>query len=178
VVAALVRARLTAALKELQAKSTYARHDAHNLSGVLLLGTTVPAGAAAQTLEAARAVVSNLAASPVSAAELENARRDALAALRERRQRPEALADEWLDAATYNSTLADEERALNSLTPAEAQRVAARLFGGEAKLASVVVGDATQLRAELARLSGGIEVAGVGAPPPAAASEPKMPKRP
>ncbi|HLL16931.1 MAG TPA: insulinase family protein, partial [Pyrinomonadaceae bacterium] len=68
VVAALVRARLTAALKEFQPKSTYARHDAHHLSGVLLLGTTVLAGAAAQTLEAARAVVSNLAASPISTA--------------------------------------------------------------------------------------------------------------
>jgi zinc protease len=178
VVAALVGERLKAALKELQPKSAYARHDAHHLSGILLLGATVPAGAAAQTLEAARTVVSNLAASPVSAAELDNARRAALAPLNERRQRPEALADEWLDATTYNSTLADDERALNALTPADVQRVAARLFGGEAKLASVVVGDATQLRAELARLSGGVEVAGASAPPPATASELKTPKRP
>jgi predicted Zn-dependent peptidase len=178
VLAALARERWAAALKEFQPKSTFARHDAHALSGIVLLGTSVPAGAAAQTLEAARAVVTNLAASPVSNAEFENARRVALAALNERRQRPEALADEWLDATIYNSTLADDERALNSLTPADVQRVAARLFGGEAKLASVVVGDATQLRSELARLSGGIEVAGTNSNAPAAASEPKTPKRP
>jgi len=178
VVAALLRERWATALKELQPKSTFARHDAHNLSGVMLLGTTVPAGAAAQTLEAARTVISNLAASPVSAAELDKARRTALAAHNERRQRPEALADEWLDAATYNSTLADDERALNALTPADVQRVAARLFSGEGKLASVVVGDAAQLRGELARLSGGIEVAGASSAPPAPASEQATPKRP
>jgi predicted Zn-dependent peptidase len=147
--------------------------------GVLLLGTTVPANVAAQTLEAARTVTASLAASPVSAAEFENARRVALVALNERRQRPEALADEWLDAITYNSTAADDERALNALAPADVQRVAARLFGGDAKLASIVVGDAAQLRDELARLSGGIEVAGAASPPPpAAASEQKLPKRP
>jgi len=39
-----------------------------------------------------------------------------------------------------------------------------------------VVGDAAQLRDELARLSGGIEVAGTN--PAAPASEPKLPKRP
>ncbi|MDQ1523984.1 MAG: zinc protease [Pyrinomonadaceae bacterium] len=178
VVAALAHERLKSALKEFQPKSSFARHDAHNLSGIVLVGATVPAGFAAQTLEAARMVVANLAASPVSAAELENARRAALTAINERRQRPEALADQWLDTTTYNSTLADDERVLNALTPADVQRVAARLFGGEAKLASVVVGDAAQLRSELARLSGGIEVAGASNAPPASASEPKMPKRP
>jgi zinc protease len=179
VLAALARERWAAALKEFQPKSIFARHEAHNLSGVVLLGATVPASGAAQTLEAARTVVANLAASAVSAAEFENARRVAFTALNARRQRPESLADEWLDATTYNSTLADDERALNALTPADVQRVAARLFGREAKLASVVVGDAAQLRNELARLSGGIEVAGSSPAPPApAASEPKTPNRP
>jgi zinc protease len=179
VVAALARERLAAAIKAFQPKSTFARHEAYNLSGVVLLGASVPAGVAAQTLEAARTVAAGLAASPVSAAEFENARRVALAALGERRQRPDALADEWLDAATYNSTLADDERALNALTSADVQRVAARLFGREAKLASVAVGDAAQLRNELARLSGGIEVAGSNSAPPAPpATEPKTPNRP
>jgi len=178
VAAALLRERLTTSLKEFQPKSTYARHDAHNLSGVVLLGTSVPARFAAQALEAARSVVAGLAASPVSAAELDGARRSALAALAERRQRPEALADEWLDAATYNSTLADDERALNALTSTDVQRVAARLFAGEGKLASVVAGDAAQLRSELARISGGVEVAEANSATPASASDPKLPKRP
>lgn len=178
VLAALARERWAAALKAFQPKSAFARHDTHHLSGLMLLGATVPAGMAAQALEAGRAVTSNLAAAPISAAELENAKRVALSALAERRQRPEALADEWLDLTTYNSTLADEERALSTLTSADVQRVAARLFGGDAKLASVAVGDAAQLRGELARLSGGIEVAGAVTSPPAPAAEPKTPNRP
>lgn len=180
VAVALLRERLTTALREFQPKSTFARHDAHNLSGLVLVGTSVPARFAAQALEATRAVAVGLAASPVSAAELENARRAALNALAERKGRPEALADEWLDATTYNATLADDERALNTLTAADVQRVAARLFGGEGKLASVVAGDAAQLQSDLARLVGGVEVAGANTTaPPASASDPKTPsKRP
>lgn len=173
--AALIRERWTTALKEFQPKSTFARHDAHNLSGLMLLGASVPATAAAQTLEAARTLLRTLAATQVSAAELERARRDALSALNERRSQPDALVNNWLAAAVNQSTIAEEETALNALTAADVQRVAARLFN-EAKMASVVVGDAAQLRNELARLSGGIEVSEANAP--AAASEPKTPNRP
>ncbi|HLL71310.1 MAG TPA: pitrilysin family protein [Pyrinomonadaceae bacterium] len=177
VVAALIRERWTTALKEFQPRSIFARHDAHSLSGLLTLGATVPAGVAAQTLEAAHTLLRTLAAAPVSAAELERARRDALSALDARRSHPDALVNNWLDAVLQHSTLAEEETALNALTAADAQRVAARLFS-EAKLASVVVGDAAQLRNELARLSGGIEVSGANANAPSAASEPKTPNRP
>ncbi|HYP00704.1 MAG TPA: insulinase family protein, partial [Pyrinomonadaceae bacterium] len=177
VLAALLGERWVAAIKEFQPKSTFARHDAHNLSGTMLLGASVAPAAAAQTLEAARTLLRSLAASQVTAAELERARRAALAALNERRNQPDALADNWLDAAIYNSTPAEEETALNALTAADVQRVAARLFN-DAKLASVVVGDAAQLRNELARLSGGIEVSGASASAPATASEPVTPKRP
>jgi zinc protease len=179
VIAALARERWAAALSEFQPRSTFARHETHYLTGELILGANVPAGVAAQTLEAARTLIKTLAASPVSAAELDKARSTARAALAARQAHPDALADEWLDAIIYKSTRAEEELALNALTPADVQRVAARLFG-EAKLASVVVGDVAQLRNELTRLSGGIEEAGTNAlTPPASASEPKTtPKRP
>ncbi|HEX8458837.1 MAG TPA: insulinase family protein [Pyrinomonadaceae bacterium] len=176
IAAALLRERLTNALKEFQPKSVFARHDAHNLSGIVMIGTSVPARFAAPALEATRVAVASLAASPVSVAELDTARRAALAALAERRSRPEATADEWLDATFYNSTFADEERALNALTPSDVQRVAARLFGGEAKLASVVAGDAAQLRGELTRLGGGVEVAEANLAAPA--PDTKTQKRP
>ena len=177
VIAALARERWAAALKELQPGATFARHDAHYLSGELILGATVPAGIAAQTLEAGRTLFKNLAASPVSAAELDRARSSVLKATSERKTHPDALADEWLDAIVYKSTLAEEEQALNALTPADVQRVVARLFT-DAKLASVVVGDAAQLRSELARLSGGVEEAGAKTATPSAATEPKTPRRP
>lgn len=177
VLATLARERWAATLKEFQPKSMFVHHDAYNLSGVMRLGVTLPATAAAQTLDAARAVLRELSASPVSAAELDNARRAALAALAGRRQSPTALADEWLDAAAYNPTPADEERALNAVTPADVQRVAARLFG-DAQLASVVVGDAAQLRNELARLSSGVEVIGANVAAPASSPAPTPAKRP
>lgn len=177
VLAAIARERWAAALKEFQPKSAFVRHDAHNLAGVLLLGATVPANASAQTLEAARALLKNLAASPVSAAELERARRAALDALAARRQQPTAAADEWLDATTYNLKLSDEETATSALAPADVQRVAARLFG-DAKPASVVVGNAEQLRTELARLSGGFEVLKEKAAQPTVESGSKPPARP
>jgi len=176
--AALVRERWAAALKEFQPKSTFTRHEAHNLSGTLLMGASVPPASAVQTLEAARAILRSLAASPVSTAELDNARRTALASLNERKQSPAALADNWLDAASYNLTLTDDERTLNAFSPAEVQRVAARLFS-EAKLASVAVGDAAQLRNELVRLSGGIEVSNAyGNTAPAKSPETSPVKRP
>jgi zinc protease len=178
VVAALAHARWGAALREFQPRSTFARHESHYVTGELIFGATVPAGVAAQTLEAARTLVKNLAVAPVSAAELDAARRAALAATNERKAQPDALADEWLDALVYKSTLSEEETALNALTPADVQRVAARLFA-DAKLASVVVGDAAQLRSELARLSGGIEEAGASAAKPATpADATQTPKRP
>ena len=177
VLAALARERWAAALKELQPGSTFARHDAHYLSGELILGATVPGRVAAQTLEAARTLIKGLAASPVSAAELDKARSVALAATGERKALPDALADEWLDAIVYKSTFAEEERALSALTPADVQRVAARLFT-DAKVASIVVGDAAQLRNELARLSGGIEEAGAKATATPPVSEPKTSNRP
>lgn len=178
VIAALARERWAAALKEFQPGSTFARHDSHYVTGELILGATVPSGVAAQTLEAARTLIKNLAAAPVTTVELDRARRAALVSFEERKAHPDALANEWLDALFYKSTLAEEELALNALAPADVQRVAARLFA-DAKLASVVVGDAAQLRNELARLSGGIEVAGTkAATPPVSASEPKTPGRP
>jgi hypothetical protein len=66
---------------------------------------------------------------------------------------------------------------LHALTVADVQRVGARLFG-DAKLASVVVGDAAQLRTELARLSGGIEVMKAESASPASTLESKPTKRP
>ncbi len=147
--AVLLRERWTTSLKEFQPASTFVRHEPHALNGTLLFGANVPAKSAAQSLEAARVILRNLAAAPLPAAALDQARRAAFAELNERRQAPSATADEWLDAASYNSTLAQEEAAMNALTPADIQRVAARLFSemkGETKLASVAVGDAEQLR--------------------------------
>ena len=71
------------------------------------------------------------------------------------------MANAWLDEHTYNSpaaTAPETARAVAALTPADLQRVAARLFA-HAPVASVAVGDAAQLRTELAR-TGAVVVSG------------------
>ena len=65
---------------------------------------------------------------------------------------------------------AETERALVSLTPGEAQRVAARLFL-HTPVATVATGDAAQLRGELARV-GAVEVFGEAATKPQPQTQP------
>ena len=91
----------------------------------------------------------------------------------------EALAASWLDEHSYNSSAATADgmaRAAGELTPGEAQRVAARLFL-HTPVATVAVGDAAQLRTELAR-AGAVVVSGeeeVARPVPVPPAKPQQP---
>lgn len=156
------------------------RHEARALAGFWQMSAQVPTSDVAQTLEAARATLRALASAPPTNAELEQARGEVAAALNQTTQPNLALADQWLDQDTYKLTNADEQRILNELTPADLQRVAARLFTNAA-IATVAVGPPAELRAELARTASGVEV--FGAPPPPTASKPApkpeaQPRRP
>jgi zinc protease len=120
------------------------RHEAHLLPGMFLMSASVDNAAAAQTLESARKVLRSLVDSPVSASELERARDNASSpgALAHN----DALADALLDIEAYAlPTISEQTRAWSSLTPADLQRVATRLFS-EAAIASVVVGNAEDLK--------------------------------
>jgi hypothetical protein len=113
-------------------------------------------------LETARGVLKDLYTVPPSAAELASARAEAIAVLNKQTERPESLADAWLDRETFKTgTLGDQTRAIGSLTPADLQRVANRLFR-DASIAAVAVGNAAQLRTELER-TGKVEIAGEAA---------------
>ena len=167
VVAALVRARWLAALPELKDRTAFARHEAFRESGIFRMGATLATPAeAAKALEAARAVLRDLSTNAPNAAELDAAKR-AAAALNAGVQGDEALAVAWLDEHTYKTSAATARelaRAAEALTPTEVQRVAARLFL-HTPVATVVDGDAAQLRAELARV-GAVEVFGEAAAKP------------
>jgi zinc protease len=168
------------ATREAKPTDLFALHEANALAGVFELGASVPAAAAvASVVESARAVLRSLAASPPSAGEVESARREALNPDNIHRANQYPFADAWLDSITYNYDAASDARAVRDVSPADVQRVAARLFR-DAPLATVVVGDAAELRASLANLEGGIEVAGAPATPPAAAqpSGTPAPRRP
>jgi zinc protease len=179
VVAAIVRERWLAALPELKDRAPFARHDPLRESGIFRMGATLDTpAAAARALDAARAVLRDLATNAPTAAELESAKRVAAASFGAGAQTDEAFATGWLDEHTYKSTAAtarEMARAADSLTPAEAQRVAARLFL-HTPVATVAEGDAAQLRTELARV-GTVEVFGEAAakPEPTPQTKPQQP---
>jgi predicted Zn-dependent peptidase len=180
VVAALVLGRWLAAVPELKDRAAFARHEAFRESGIFRMGATLGSPAeAAKALEAARAVLRDLSANAPAAAELDAAKRAAAAALGAGAQGDEALAGAWLDEHTYKTAAATAREMANSvaaLTPPEAQRVAARLFL-HTPVATVALGDAAQLRAELARV-GAVEIFGEAAAKPAPAPTPAKPKQP
>lgn len=174
----IARERWLAALKPVKATNATVVSESHALDGVFELGATVEPSSASSAVEAARAVLRSLASSPPSTAELERAKREASSPTHPANQYP--FADVWLDSITYSYDASSDARAINNVTPADVQRVAARMFG-DAKLATVVAGDASELRALLANLPGGIEVAGAQSATPTATPKPTpqpAPRRP
>ena len=163
VLALLAEERWRAAAPELKDRAVSVRHDAHVLGGVFRMSASVPTSTvAAQALASARTVLRALATTTVPATEFETARRTAVATLARNFEKADVLADVWLDTQTYGTSAANTAeviRALNALTPADVQRVAAKLFLGK-PVASVVAGDASKLREELARDGGEVEVLG------------------
>lgn len=173
----VARERWQAALKDASASSVAAGHEAHALAGVFRMSASVPVASAHAAVESARSILRSLASSQVAAAELDKAKRD-LAATTPGRPTPEqAFADDWLDSITFNFDAAQDARALASTPPtaADLQRVAARLFR-DAPQATVVSGPASELRAALANLPGGVETQGErAASRPAASPAPAPP---
>ena len=177
VVAAVARERWLAAMPELKERAAFARHDSYRESGILRMGASLKTPAeAARALEAARTVLRDLSTAAPTVAELDSAKRIVAAALGAGTQTDETLAVAWLDEHTYKTSAAvarELAHAAEALTPAEAQRVAARLFL-HTPVATVALGDAAQLRTELARV-GSVEVFGeAAAKPPQPQPTPKQ----
>jgi len=173
VLAALARGRWQSALGAAGPNNLTVRHEARALGGLWQMSAQVRSADVAQTLDAARATLRALATTQFNAAEFEQAKREVAASLTQTKQAAVAQADEWLDAESYKVTAADEQRALNELTPADVQRVAARLFR-DAPVATVATGPGAELRESLARTTNGVEVFGASAPtqPPAPTRHP------
>lgn len=124
------------------------RHEAHTLPGIFVMGASVENSEVAKALESAREVLKALAASPVLPEEVDRARRDYLSS-RAKIPADDSLANAWLDTEAYSlPPVNDQLRSWNSLTPADLQRVATRLFTNTV-VASVVVGNADNLKAQL-----------------------------
>lgn len=179
--ALVARDRWQAAFPELGKSAFFVRQEAHALPGIFVMGASVHAHEAARALETARSVVRELSTVQPSADELAHARAEAIALLNKQIERPESIADAWLDSETFKlGSLGDQARVYGSLTPADLQRVASRLFR-DASVATVAVGNAAQLRTEIER-TGKVEISveateasGKVETPPATTAKPAQP---
>ena len=86
---------------------------------------------------------------PVTAAEIQHARQEILSEENPGLSKIESEPDSWLDVDTYSLKAAQDRTAsIQAVSPGDVQRVATRLFK-DAPVATVVVGDALQLKSQL-----------------------------
>lgn len=159
--ALLARDRWQASLPaDLNKSAFFVRHEAHVLPGIFVMGASAPSASSAKaSIAAAQNVIRSLMTTPPAPAELEKLKSEAIATLNKQIERPETVADTWLDAGTFQTApLADQLRALSSMTIVDVQGVAAKLFRN-APVAIIAVGNAAQLQTELASV-GQVEVFG------------------
>lgn len=140
----------------------FVRHEAHMLPGLFVMGASVPAAEASDTLAGARKVLLSLSKDAATPTLLEHARNEAIAELNKQAERPESLADLWLDADTFQlGSVEDRLRQLRSVTLEDVRRTASKLFN-ESSMAAVALGSAERLKPALER-AGKIEILGASA---------------
>src|SRR6266566_56489 len=146
-------------LPELARNPAFVRNEALALPGILVMGASVDNLLGGKALATAREVMQSLATAPVTAQELDQARSQAIALANKQLATPDGMANAWLDVDTYGlPSEAEQLRALSVASPADVQRVAARLFHDGA-FASVVVGNSEVVKTQIERY-GKVEVMG------------------
>ncbi len=159
---------------ELITKPVFVRSESYVLPGMFLMGTTVSSQMVPDSVGSAKKVIDSLTSNPITTAELERAKREALAELSSTVSRSENSPDPWLDMDTYRlAAFQDPVATMQSVSVTEVQRVATRLFK-DAAIATVVVGDPLQLKPAL---QGRLQFEVLGEMPEPAAS-PKPPAKP
>ena len=172
VLAVVARQRWTSLIPELARSPVYVRHGALALPGIFVMGASVDTVLAGKTLSSAKEVMRSLASSPVTAAELEQARNELVTLAGNELAKPDGVADAWLDGDTYGlPSVAERMRALNGVTAADIQRVATRLIHDGA-FASVVLGNSEVVKAQIERY-GKVEIMGEITPKNEPGTEPK-----
>jgi predicted Zn-dependent peptidase len=136
------------------------------------MGASVDTVLAGKTLSSAKEVMQSLASSPVTAAELDQAKNELVTLAGNQLAKPDGVADAWLDGDTYGlPSVAERMRVLSGVTAVDVQRVATRLIHDGA-LASVVLGNSEVVKAQIERY-GKVEIMGEIAPKSEAGTEPK-----
>src|SRR5687767_2271344 len=159
VLALIIRDRWKTAVPDLSQVSV--RDQAHVLPGIFVLSASAPTGNAAKAATAAQDVIKSLIQTGPTAQELESARGAVLNRLSTEFSQPESMSTHWLDMDTFKSARPSTVATLiRSLTPADIQRVTARLFKDVA-MATVVAGNSEQLKATF---TGSVEIKSAVAP--------------
>jgi zinc protease len=172
IIAVLARQRWNKLLPELARAPVYVRHEAFALPGLFVMGASVDSLLAGKALASAKEAMQSLASSPVPTAEFEQARSEAITQANKELDKSDGIADAWLDGDTYTlPSVAERLRALSALTPNDVQRTATRLLHDGA-FASVVVGNAEVVKAQIERY-GRVEVMGEIVPKPEPKIEPR-----
>ena len=169
--ALIVRDRLRASSSDLA--TGFARHEAHDLPGMFVLGASAPSAVASKALSGAQEVLRSLAKTGPTALEFERARDEMLAEISRQGSQldlREATADNWLSMEIYK--LMPPANQIRNMSLADIQRVAGRLFKDVAP-ATIVVGSADQLKSSF---GGGIEVRGAK-PEVKTVADPAMPTK-
>jgi hypothetical protein len=175
ILASIMGERWKRLVPELARNPVFVRHEARVLPGIFVMGAAVKNNVAQKVLMSAKEIMKDVISHPVSAVELEQAKEEAVIALNKSLSSSDGTAEAWLDVDTYKLPPPEDQlRALQLISAADIQRVAASLLG-KAAFASVVVGNAEQLRAELEQATP-IEVLGEVKPDSKSTSETPTPK--
>jgi len=146
VLAAIAGKRWQTAMPSLSVVSV--QHEAHGLQGLFVLGASVSTASAAKAIASAKEVMKSIAESGPTQQEVS----EAIASrsfISQPKSPDESLADKWLDAETYKIQLSTLPVDFSRISPADIKRVAGRLFGDPANQAIVVLGNASELKAQL-----------------------------
>lgn len=129
---------------------TFARHDSYKMAGQITLGASLPSASLTGTAFIhLRSFTAKLAQPQITVAETDAAKRAFLGELNARLQTPEQSLSALIDASLGLPRVEEDRQMLDRVTNADLNRVAAKLFGGGAGIASVIAGDANALRAQL-----------------------------
>jgi predicted Zn-dependent peptidase len=133
----------------LASKPVSVRSESYTLPGYFVMSTSVSASDALNVILSSKKVLESLIASPATAVELDRAKREILAELSSKTSSFEAEPEPWLDADTYRlGSIEDRVALVQAVSAGDIQRVANRLFK-DAPAATVIVGDAAQVKSAL-----------------------------
>lgn len=167
----IIRDRWQAAMTEFSRAPVFARHEAHQLPGMFVLGTSIKNANAARAITGGQQVIRSLVVNQPSPAEVERARAELNAELSKRLSQPGSGADMWLEAESLKlNPLAQEATSLRLITANDIHKAAGRLFKDN-QIATVIIGSYDELKPGLGPL-GKVEVLG---DPSASKSTPPVP---